>query len=390
MNYQFPRGRFDFDSHVFVVDGAERSIVGNSASLLRLLVQNRDRVVTHSEIGLTLAEGEAYVRTYVSTHVKRLRDALGDHDFVRTVPRQGYQWIETPGADVRPGSLPLASAPDESSDNTGAAAPLETIAAFNAAAEPSPRVSVSLPVLGQLLVLGGAGILLREVADSPHGVAGGAITALLLITGLLFTRSHDRLPRQAARSLANALTYARPGLGVAAGFEMASGDSELALWWYLAGLASDVADGAVARLARVESTAGRDWDAMSDAFMNGAFGLGLGSVALRSSNGPSQILLLSALVLVFATTRSQAHTILDKCLSGFWRVVLFTLGLALVAPGARAELAMAGAVGAGLACLYEGFVLWNDWTTGKRPLMRIGGRPALVALRSDGGTTVER
>jgi len=171
---------------------------------------------------------------------------------------------------------------------------------------------------------------------------------------------------------------------------MASGDSELALWWYLAGLASDVADGAVARLARVESTAGRDWDAMSDAFMNGAFGLGLGSVALRSSNGPSQILLLSALVLVFATTRSQAHTILDKCLSGFWRVVLFTLGLALVAPGARAELAMAGAVGAGLACLYEGFVLWNDWTTGKRPLMRIGGRPALVALRSDGGTTVER
>jgi len=376
MHYQFQRGHFDFDSHVYLVDGVQRNIVGNAALLLRLLVQNRDHVVTHAEIGSALAEGDAYVRTYVSTHVNRLRDALGDHGFIRTVPRHGYQWVDLPVASDKT----LASVPSQ--------ATVEEATTSSATEDIDERVSVSLPVLGQLLVLGGLGIPLREFADSPSGVAVGAIAALLVTAPMLFLRSPHSHPRPASRAVANALTFVRPGLGVAAGFEIASGDSELGLWWYLAGLVSDVADGAVARLARVESAAGRDWDAMSDAFMNGAFGLGLGSVALRAPTHAGQILLLSALVLVFATTRSQAHTILDKCLSGAWRTALFTLGLTLVEPSAREALAIAGASGAAIACLYEGFVLWNDWTSGRRPLVRWRRVAAFEALRS-GGTTLD-
>ncbi|MFN8668788.1 MAG: winged helix-turn-helix domain-containing protein [Gemmatimonadaceae bacterium] len=389
MTHQFPRGSFDFRSHVYIVDGVNRAISGNVASLLRLLVLNRDRVVSHTEIGTALAEGDAYVRTYVSTHVNRLRDALGDGAFIRTVPREGYQWVDDPSVgplaaiDRTPGrESRLLSTPDKLSEGPTyaslGASSLQAITPSESTPPDAAAVSVSLPVLGQLLVLGAPGLVLREVATTPIQLAVAAATFVLLAASVLLLRDRDSGPQLLARSLANALTFSRPAFGAAGAFEMASSDSEMGLWWYFAGLASDVADGAVARVARVESAAGRDWDAMSDAFMNGAFGLGLGAVALRSPAGLQQLLLLSSLVLVFAMTRSQAHTILDKCLSGIWRVALFTMGLVSLNSSARGSLVIAGISGAIVACAYESLVLWGDLRHGRRPLARVRGRVALL------------
>lgn len=383
MTHRFPRGSFDFGSHVYIVDGVHRSISGNAASLLRLLVQNRDRVVSQSEIGAALAEGDSYVRTYVSTHVNRLRDGLGDGAFIRTVPRQGYQWIDDPLVSLLAATKASAQAPPKELRSEVEARSLDEAAdrsdAANFASAPehpvAPRadeaaVSVTLPILGRLLVLGAPGILMCEVVETPESVAVVAPLLVIFHALLLLRRNGGRVDRRPARSFANALTFARPAFGVAGALEIGSGSGELGLWWYFAGLATDLADGAVARLASVESAAGRDWDAMSDAFMNGAFGLGLGAVALHSPDGLRHLLLLSSLVLVFAVTRSQAHTILDKCLSGIWRVALFTMGLVTLNPSARGHLVLAGALGAVVAIAYESAVMWREWRMGRRPLLR--------------------
>lgn len=90
---------FKFDNFVF--DSTNYRLTHNrdavplrpkALQLLNLLLQNRERVVTKSEIFLAIWHSE-YVRDHLLFQlISELRKAPFDPNFVRTVPNRGYQW----------------------------------------------------------------------------------------------------------------------------------------------------------------------------------------------------------------------------------------------------------------------------------------------------------
>jgi len=340
----FARGSIDFDAQAFFIDGVQRSVVGNGASLLRLLVDNRHRVVTHQEIGEHLRGGGSFDKNFAATNVERLRQALGTKDLVRTVPKIGYQWA---GDLLAPSDV----------DGTVRA-----------------QTDVSLPRIGRALALSLLGVPLHFFARDLT-TAGAFIAATYLSVTLVVSLHCNLSGRQrTAFAVANGLTYLRPGIGIAAGFAFGNGDVARGLFWFLLGQLTDIADGYVARKYGVESARGKDWDAMADAILNGAVGVGLITIALRP---PQDILRIAALLgmwFVFAITRSQLHTILDKCLSGSWRVGLYLIAYFQVPPSWRTEAAVMGAILVAVSGAYEFRVLRQDWVLRKRPLFRWKGR----------------
>jgi phosphatidylglycerophosphate synthase len=77
---------------------------------------------------------------------------------------------------------------------------------------------------------------------------------------------HDgRRSSRLAYLAANALTFIRPGIGIAAGMAIAHHRITLGFVLFLLGLTSDVLDGLIARMFQAQSAHGREWDAVADA-----------------------------------------------------------------------------------------------------------------------------
>lgn len=89
---------FDFDSLVFTRKGLEVALSVNEQRLLRLLIENRCRVLTRGVLTDRLwSDGGDYVdENALSVTVKRLRSKLEDKrdgiSYIQTVYGQGYMW----------------------------------------------------------------------------------------------------------------------------------------------------------------------------------------------------------------------------------------------------------------------------------------------------------
>ncbi len=89
---------FDFGSLIFTREGRRISLSVNEQRLLRLLVENRGRVLTRNVLVDRLwSDGGEYVdENALSVTVNRLRSKLEDKkdnvSYIRTIYRQGYMW----------------------------------------------------------------------------------------------------------------------------------------------------------------------------------------------------------------------------------------------------------------------------------------------------------
>lgn len=184
--------------------------------------------------------------------------------------------------------------------------------------------------------------------------------------------------RRAGYVAATALTYSRPALGLASGLAMTTGNVATALLWYLVGQVTDTVDGFLARTVGVASERGKDWDAFADALLNGLFGLGLMAAAIQPPENFLVIVLVPAMGVGFALSRSQVHTVLDKVLSGVWRVGMYVLACSQLP---REELPAFALLGAGFGVvggLYELRVSLYELAAGERKLFaRDRGRELL-------------
>lgn len=96
--YEEDAFRFDFGALTFTRDGAEIALSVNEQRLLKLLVENRGRVLTRNMlIDHLWSDGGEYVdENALSVTVNRLRSKIGDKkdgiSYIQTVYRQGYLW----------------------------------------------------------------------------------------------------------------------------------------------------------------------------------------------------------------------------------------------------------------------------------------------------------
>jgi len=75
-----------------LVDGKEVKLTGRERELLKVLVENRGRVVSKEELLQKVWKGEAVSKRVVDVHVKHLRDKIGDR--IETVWGVGYRLVE--------------------------------------------------------------------------------------------------------------------------------------------------------------------------------------------------------------------------------------------------------------------------------------------------------
>lgn len=85
---------FDFDKMIFSYDGKGIELSKTEQKLLRLLVENRGNVMSRSMlIDRIWTDGAEYVdENALSVTVKRLRDKLNAHKYIKTVYGIGYSW----------------------------------------------------------------------------------------------------------------------------------------------------------------------------------------------------------------------------------------------------------------------------------------------------------
>jgi len=116
MIYQF--GEFELDATRFELrhEGDTEPLEPQVYSLLLYLIQNRHRPVTRTELNRAIWQGRVVSDSALTSRIKSARRAIGDtgaqQSLIRTLPRQGYQFI----ADVterRPDRRMSAEARDD-------------------------------------------------------------------------------------------------------------------------------------------------------------------------------------------------------------------------------------------------------------------------------------
>lgn len=92
--FQIDHFQFDFDRMQFLADGENVELSKTEQKLLRLLVENQENAVSRGTlIDRIWTDGAEYVdENALSVTVKRLRDKLCAHDYIRTVYGIGYVW----------------------------------------------------------------------------------------------------------------------------------------------------------------------------------------------------------------------------------------------------------------------------------------------------------
>lgn len=96
--YEEDEFRFDFGSFSFTRNGKEIALSVNEQRLLKLLIENRGKILTRSTLidWLWSGDGEYVDENALSVTVNRLRGKLEDKkdnvSYIQTVYRQGYRW----------------------------------------------------------------------------------------------------------------------------------------------------------------------------------------------------------------------------------------------------------------------------------------------------------
>lgn len=153
MIYRFGASILDVDKCELRNDGAVVPLEPQVFALLRLLMENRERVVTKDEIVERIWNGRIVSEAAISSRVKSARQAVGDsgdaQQIIRTIPKRGFRFV----AELQAGPAPSPRAePELQSD---------------AAAPPTPIDRPSIAVL-PFVSLGGGASSVRMAEAIPH------------------------------------------------------------------------------------------------------------------------------------------------------------------------------------------------------------------------------
>lgn len=87
---------FDFSTQRFLVEGTVVELSKNEQKLLRLLVENKGRIMERAKLlDRIWTDGAEYVdENALSVTVKRLRDKLNAQESIRTIYGIGYEWVD--------------------------------------------------------------------------------------------------------------------------------------------------------------------------------------------------------------------------------------------------------------------------------------------------------
>jgi len=115
--YRF--GRFHFDARRLTRDGEPVTLGARACGALRVLIDNRSRVVAKEELAAALWPDRAVSEDAVPQTILTVRRALGDDSgqprFIATIPRRGYRFIADVNT-IEPGlesdAVPPADEPD--------------------------------------------------------------------------------------------------------------------------------------------------------------------------------------------------------------------------------------------------------------------------------------
>ncbi|WP_275100269.1 winged helix-turn-helix domain-containing tetratricopeptide repeat protein [Sedimenticola hydrogenitrophicus] len=125
MRYRFNVFILDTDRFELSKSGERLRCEPQVIELLKLLVENRDRVVSKDEIYETVWRGRIVTEASLSSRIKSLRQLLGDdarnQRFIRTVHKKGFQFIATVDDEPETAVETVAEAPAKplkASDNT--------------------------------------------------------------------------------------------------------------------------------------------------------------------------------------------------------------------------------------------------------------------------------
>ncbi|MEQ8859301.1 MAG: winged helix-turn-helix domain-containing protein [Pseudomonadales bacterium] len=119
MIYRF--GPFELDTAKVELraEGAVRPLEPQVFSLLALLVENRERLVTTDELIEKIWEGRVVSDAAVSSRIKSARQALGDDGrrqaYLRTLPRQGFRFVADVSVERAPAPSPVPAAAEQPS-----------------------------------------------------------------------------------------------------------------------------------------------------------------------------------------------------------------------------------------------------------------------------------
>lgn len=113
MQYHFNDFILDTDCFELSKGGARLRCEPQVIELLKLLIENRDRLVDREEINEKVWKGRVVTDASLSSRIKSLRQLLGDdarnQQYIRTVHKKGFQFI----APVQGGEIPAATSSPE-------------------------------------------------------------------------------------------------------------------------------------------------------------------------------------------------------------------------------------------------------------------------------------
>ncbi|HEX6866120.1 MAG TPA: winged helix-turn-helix domain-containing protein, partial [Caulobacteraceae bacterium] len=136
MIYRFGDYSLDARRHELRRGGETVPIEPQVMALLRLLIDNRDRLVTRDEIIESVWNGRIVSEAAISSRIKSARQAIGDDGaaqrLIRTMPKLGFRFVGEVEAPVEPRAA-VAEAPDEAHEPAArpsiAVLPFETLGA---------------------------------------------------------------------------------------------------------------------------------------------------------------------------------------------------------------------------------------------------------------------
>jgi TolB-like protein len=117
MKYRFGSCELDTDRHELRLDDTLQSIEPQVFSLLELLIENRDRVVSKEDLMDAVWQGRIVSDAALSSRVSAARQAVGDNGqrqaVIRTVPRLGFRFVAEVESVDSDGSPRQESPPSE-------------------------------------------------------------------------------------------------------------------------------------------------------------------------------------------------------------------------------------------------------------------------------------
>jgi Tol biopolymer transport system component/DNA-binding winged helix-turn-helix (wHTH) protein len=213
--YEFGPYRLDTARALLLREGQVVPLAHKAFETLSILVRNSGQVVSKDELMKEVWPDAFVEEGSLSRNISVLRKALGEspaeHQYIETIPRQGYRFVATVSESFPSGDLPHSEAPhSEASDNGHTVQPLIAPAAIQPSARSDWRTRGAIILFILIAALAGFAYALKRViggsgADVPlqrmlvtrFTTTGRSIDAAISADGRYVAYATDDAGRQA-------------------------------------------------------------------------------------------------------------------------------------------------------------------------------------------------